>query len=145
VPEGTPAQNAMKYVEWYGGKRCQTYTTPFAFFFALFCEFEFTMDGAAAGAADALLPKFSSPSNPLPWEGERVFCNPPWSNIRPFVELAPASSFACLLVPARTNARWFHRALALGATPRFWEGRLKFGAAKSSSPVDCLLLLFGKP
>lgn len=79
----------------------------------------------------------------MPWKGERVFCNPPWGGIRPFVELAATADLACLLVPARTNCRWFHRALELGAEVRFFLGKPKFVGNAHTSPVDCVLLLFG--
>lgn len=133
----------MTYIRHYGGSRRQNWTTPRAIFDALHAEYSFTMDGASEDG-NALLPKASSVENSLPWTGERVFCNPPWSQIPPFIELASDAAFACLLVPARTNARWFHRALALGAVPRFFPGRPKFGGGKGSSPIDCLLLIFGE-
>lgn len=129
------------YVSWYGGKRSQTLTTPLALFERLHAEYRFTLDGAASDRR--LLPRISTADEPLPWFGERVFCNPPWSNIAPFVEMATTAAFACLLVPARCNCRWFHRALALGAQVRFFLGKPKFGDCKHTSPVDCLLLVFG--
>lgn len=131
------------YVDWYGGERRQSWATPPAFFDALHAEFRFTLDGASE-AGNGLLPRSSSADAPLPWEDERVFCNPPWSNIPPFVELAATAAFAVLLVPARTNCRWFHRALALGAQVRFFLGKPKFVGAKHVSPVDCVLLVFGE-
>ena len=104
------------------------------------------MDGASE-PGNALLPKASTVEIPLPWKGERVFCNPPWSNIAPFVELASTAELAVLLVPARTNVKWFHRALELRAMPRFFRKRPIFEnvAHKGkghNSPVDCLLLVF---
>ena len=131
------------YVDHYQGSREQTYTTPRGFFDLLHAEFHFTMDGASSNG-NGLLPHASTIDRPLPWSGERVFCNPPWSDIKPFVELAALADVAVLLVPARTNAKWFHRALELGAVPRYFVGKLKFGAAKWNSPVDCLLLVFGE-
>jgi hypothetical protein len=133
----------MSYVEHYLGPRTQNLTTPRALFDDLHCEFSFTMDGAA-DMENKLLHLFSSERRPLPWSGERVFCNPPWSNIAPFVELAATADLAVLLVPARTNAKWFHRALALGAKPKFFLGKPKFGNSKWNSPVDCILLVFGQ-
>lgn len=132
---------ARTYVDWYGGKRRQSWATPPEFFQRLHREFGFTLDGASE-PGNGLLNKASTAENPLSWEGERVFCNPPWSNIPPFVELAATADLAVLLVPARTNCRWFHRALELGAVPRFWKGRLRFVGAPSTSPVDCVLLVF---
>jgi hypothetical protein len=139
---------AEQYVGWYGGSRKQNWTTPREIFDPLHGEYRFTMDGASE-PGNGLLPKASTAENPLPWGGERVFCNPPWSNIRQFVELAATADLAVLLVPARTNVRWFHRAIELGASVRFFLGRPKFrnapeGTKGHNSPVDCLLLVFGE-
>jgi hypothetical protein len=134
----------MNYVDWYGkGERKQNWRTPKKLFDALNEQYAFTMDGASE-LGNGLLPKASTAESPLSWTGERVFCNPPWSNIRPFVEQAKDADVAVLLVPARTNARWFHRALELGAIPRFFKPKPKFEGATSSSPVDCVFLVFTK-
>lgn len=136
-----PKIKSRRYVDHYAGERKQDCTTPKAFFAALNARYGFTLDGASS-PDNALLPRFSTEAAELSWEGERVFCNPPWSNIAPFVERAITASFAVLLVPARTNVRWFHRALELGAKPEYWVGRLSF-REPHNSPVDCLLLVFG--
>lgn len=133
----------MTYVDHYAGPRKQDLTTPATLFDALHAEFDFTLDGAAS-PENALLPRYSTIEQPAPWDGERVFCNPPWSNIRPFVELAVTARLAVLLVPARCNAKWFHRALELGAKVRCFLGKPKFGNSKWNSPVDCVLLVFEK-
>jgi hypothetical protein len=130
-----------RYVDHYQGERKQDRRTPKEFFDKLNSRFGFTLDGAAT-SENSLLPKYSTETAPVPWEGERVFCNPPWSNIRPFVELASKADAACLLVPARTNCKWFHRALELGAKTEFWQGKLSFDGPWNS-PIDCLLLLWG--
>lgn len=127
------------YVEWYQKARDQTWTTPATIFDPLMAEFAFDLDGAAS-ADNALLPEWSEGSDT--WQGRRVFCNPPWSNIPPFLELAVTADVAVLLVPARTNAKWFHRALELGAEVRYFMGKPRFGDAKWNSPVDCLLLVW---
>jgi hypothetical protein len=135
----------MSYVDWYGKGRRQNWRTPAALFDSLHREFAFTLDGASE-EGNGLLPLASTAANRIHWRGHRVFCNPPWSNILPFVEHAPCADLAVLLVPARVNCRWFHRALELGATPRFFCGKPKFehpdGGKSSNSPVDCLLLVF---
>jgi len=131
-----------KYVEWYGRDRRQNWGTPQELFEQWHALYGFTMDGASE-PGNGLLPRASTADAPLPWGGARVFCNPPWSNIAPFIELAPAADLAVFLVPARTNARWFHRALELGAEPVFFLKRIKFKGAPHNSPVDCMLLVFG--
>lgn len=135
------------YVAWYGKERRQNWRTPRAMFDELHAEFAFTLDGASE-PGNGLLPTASTAEAPIDWAGHRVFCNPPWSNIPPFVEQAARADLAVLLVPARTNARWFHRALDLGAKPRFFVGRPKFEMPGRSgpghnSPVDCCLLVMG--
>lgn len=131
----------VAYVDWYKRDRHQAYRTPPVLFDPLHAEFRFTLDGASE-PGNELLPLASTAARPIDWRGHRVFCNPPWSNIRPFVELAAQADLAVLLVPARTNAKWFHRALELGAWPRFFLGRVKFVGAPHNCPVDCMLLLF---
>ncbi len=133
------------YVDWYAGDRVQEWQTPPDFFQSLHERFHFDLDGAASDE-NSLLPEGSTIESPVPWTGRRVFCNPPWSNIPPFIEYASLAELAVLLVPARTNARWFHRAVELGAEVEFFKGKLKFlrnGETVSNSPVDCLLLVFG--
>lgn len=139
----TAAGSPAGYVGWYGkGERRQNWTTPRHLFEAWHAKYGFTLDGASE-PGNGLLPRSSTADAPLPWTGERVFCNPPWSNIRPFIERAPEAALAVFLVPARTNARWFHRALSLGAAVHFFLGKPRFGDAKHTSPVDCVLLVFG--
>ncbi len=136
----TRKPQAVGYVRHYGGERKQDRRTPLDFFKRLDAKYGFTMDGAAT-KANCLVARFSSKEFERPWVNERVFCNPPWGNIPPFIELAPEADLAVLLVPARTNCGWFHRALELGAKPDYWKGKLNF-SGKWNSPVDCLLLIF---
>lgn len=134
----------MSYIDWYGKGRYQAWQTPPDLFNKLHREYKFNLDGAAS-EENRLLPEASTVDQPISWRGRRVFCNPPWSDIASFVELAVFAELAVLLVPARTNARWFHRALALGAEVRFFLGKPRFvknGVQKWNSPVDCVLLVF---
>jgi hypothetical protein len=133
----------LSYVDHYQGIRKQARRTPRDFYLQLHSHYSFTMDGAAT-PTNALLHRFSSPRRHLSWRGERVFCNPPWPNIPPFIELGPTAELACFLLPARTNCGWFHRALELGAQTQFFRGKLTFDGLPSVSPIDCLLLIFGK-
>lgn len=134
------------YVDWYGKGRHQNWRTPRSMFDALNAEFAFTLDGASE-PGNGLLSLASTVDSPVDWSGQRVFCNPPWSNIRPFIDLAGKSDLAVFLVPARTNVGWFHHALQMGATVRFFAGRPKFELPSHTgnghnSPVDCVLLIF---
>lgn len=132
----------MPFIDHYRGARKQDLTTPRDFFVKLHERFCFTMDGAAT-TENRLLTRASTLKRLRPWSGERVFCNPPWSDIPPFLEKAPTAELVVFLVPARVNARWFHRALELGARVEFFKPKLRFGGLKHNSPTDCLLLIFG--
>lgn len=64
-----------------------------------------------------------------PWFG-RVFLNPPYSNPRPWLDRAiAAKADGCTVVallPAATDTRWFHEAVAGHAEVRFLRGRIKW-------------------
>jgi hypothetical protein len=59
------------------------------------------------------------PLNPKPdfdglqesWAGKKVYCNPPYSNILPWVEKALASEaeLVVMLLPTRSESEWFHK------------------------------------
>ncbi len=60
----------------------------------------------------------------------RIFCNPPWGNVRPWVEKAiQESSKGCrvhMLLPADTSTRVFHELLLPCAQIEFIQGQVKF-------------------
>jgi phage N-6-adenine-methyltransferase len=86
---------------------------PPAEFWVLNRRFDFTID-AAASAHNAKLPRYVTKEQDglaFPWKGERVYCNPPYSDIAPWVEKAAKAIDAplvVLLLPAnRTEQGWW--------------------------------------
>lgn len=88
------------------------------------------------------------------WSGEKVWCNPPYSDIEPWVEKGidalylsdPALSVFCL--PNRTASSWFKSALCRAHSIAFIKSpRLQFepppGVKATSARHDTLLLFFG--
>jgi hypothetical protein len=79
-------------------------------------RFRFTVD-AAALPRNAKLERFWTPDDDglaQSWEGERVWCNPPYSHIEPWVDKAWRESgraeLVVMLVPAnRTEQGWWQR------------------------------------
>jgi phage N-6-adenine-methyltransferase len=77
-------------------------------------RFDFTIDVAAL-PHNAKLTRFFSPFDDglsKPWAGERVWCNPPYSNIEPWVEKAcieaQRTPLIVMLLPAnRTEQDWW--------------------------------------
>lgn len=136
--------------------------TPPEVFDPLAARFAFTID-AAASAANAKCPRFFTAAvNGLsrPWAGERVWCNPPYSDIRPWVAKAWAEGGAelvVMLLPAnRTEQLWWQRLVEPyrdrpGSRLRteFIAGRLRFIArgrdgigANERPPFGCCLLVW---
>lgn len=47
-----------------------------------------------------------------------------------------------MLLPARTDSRWFHEYIYNKAEVRFVKGRLKFGGSKNSAPFPSMVVIF---
>lgn len=80
--------------------------TPFLLFRNLHGEFSFTLDGAAT-EHDTLLPRFTDNIGNQSWNGERVFCNPPYSNIKTFLSKASEADLAVFLIPHRPHTTYW--------------------------------------
>jgi phage N-6-adenine-methyltransferase len=115
--------------------------TPREFFDPLHVRYGFTVD-AAASPDNALLPRFWTRKDDAlrkRWESERVWCNPPYSNIPEWVskaynETMVGCPLAVLLLPAdRTEQPFWQyyiepfRDRGLGVRTEFVAKRIKFG------------------
>ena len=49
-----------------------------------------------------------------------------------------------MLLPARTDTRWFHDFIYNKAEIRFIKGRLKFGNSKNSAPFPSMIVIMGR-
>jgi hypothetical protein len=80
----------------------------------------------------------------LDWNNRRIFCNPPWSEITPWVDKAYASNaLTVFLLPARTSTQWFARLMASpGNTEiRLFRKRVKFiRGGEQKNPTDGTLV-----
>lgn len=47
-----------------------------------------------------------------------------------------------MLLPARTDTKWFHEYIYNQAEIRFIKGRLKFGKSKNSAPFPSMIIIF---
>lgn len=83
---------------YHGGS--DDWRTPYRLFRNLHHEFGFSMDGAAT-EHDALLPRFTDDIHNQSWVGERVFCNPPYSDTKTFLLKASEADLAVFLIPYR--------------------------------------------
>lgn len=83
----------------------------------------------------------------LPWQTP-AFCNPPYSRIAEWVKKAfdeskrDGGGLVVLLIPSRTDTRWWHEYVMRAKEIRFIRGRLKFGDAKNSAPFPSCVVVF---
>lgn len=88
----------------HGGSDC--WRTPSLMFRNLHREFSFSLDGAAT-KHDTLLPRFTDDISRQSWAGERVFCNPPYSDIPSFLVKASEADLAVFLIPYRPQTTYW--------------------------------------
>ena len=125
------------------------WSTPKWIFDALNKEFSFTID-VAATASNAKLPRYFTEKEDglsYSWEGERVFCNPPYGRVigNWVQKLAASEAELCVgVLPARTDTRWFHEFIIGKAEIRFIRGRLKFGDSKNSAPFPSMICVWDR-
>lgn len=132
----------------------QQWSTPDELFLQLHSEFAFTVDAAAASSNAKLSIFWGEAEDALtqPWQGHRVWCNPPYINVTPWVHKAQSEAHnhgvtTALLLPARTEQAWFKSLLADSVELAFFAGRIQFlppeGIAASSNREGSLLAVFG--
>ena len=122
--------------------------TPQDLFDKVNAEFGFTLDVCAL-PENAKCEKFYSPAEDglsQPWTGV-CWCNPPYGRqIGKWVRKAFFSSVegatVVMLLPARTDTKWFHDYILHRAEVRVLKGRLKFGGGyqQRTLPVDASYL-----
>lgn len=106
--------------------------TPQSLFDQLDEEFHFTLDAASNDQNAKCEHHYTVENSGLEhsWEGETVFCNPPYGrNIGDWIrkasqEASKPDTLVVLLVPARTDTRWFQNHILHRAEVRFLPGRL---------------------
>ena len=122
--------------------------TPQDFFDNLNEEFHFTLDPCADEYNHKCARYFTKEQDGLKqsWIGS-VFCNPPYGRkIGKWVEKAYFSALegavVVMLIPARTDTKYFHDYILGKAEIRFIKGRLRFGNSKKSAPFPSMVVVF---
>jgi phage N-6-adenine-methyltransferase len=140
--------------------------TPRPLFLDLHREFGFTLDACATKESAKLDRYFTKQDDGLKqsWKGQRVFFNPPWSDIESWVLKAwrecERAELAVGLLPVWTDRQWWHDHVEkVRDTPssplrtRFLRGRIRFGHPGNPDGVGvespnfwcCLLIWRGEP
>lgn len=125
------------------------WSTPQDIYDKLNKEFCFTLDPCATVENHKCNTFFTIEQNGLlqNWGGQTVFCNPPYSQIGLWVEKAFRESrkdntIVVLLIPSRTDTKYFHNFIYHRSEIRFIRGRLKFGDSKNSAPFPSMVVIF---
>lgn len=81
----------------------------------------------------------------IPW-GKSNFVNPPYSAIKHWCRKAyeewQLGKTIVMLIPSRTDTRYWHDYIMKSNEIRFIKGRLKFGNAKNSAPFPSAIVVF---
>jgi site-specific DNA-methyltransferase (adenine-specific) len=125
------------------------WATPQYLFDELNKEFHFDIDACATDENHKCDVYYTKEQDGLKmeWGGYVVFCNPPYSKIGEWVKKAyyegrKDNTVVVLLIPSRTDTRWFHNYILHRAEIRFISGRLKFGDAVNSAPFPSMVVIF---
>lgn len=123
--------------------------TPDTIYQSLDNEFHFTLDPCATDQNHKCEQYYTQSENGLlqNWGGNRVFCNPPYSHVAAWVEKAyreamQDNTIVVLLIPSRTDTKYFHNFIYHRAEIRYIKGRLKFGDAVYNAPFPSMIVIF---
>ena len=128
--------------------------TPLSLFNELNKKYQFTLDPASSDSNAKCVKHYTIADNGLKqdWSGESVFLNPPYGNeISAWVKKASQealkpNTIIVLLLPARTDTRWFHEYLYHRAKIDFLKGRLHFTinrVTQQSAPFPSMIAVLG--
>lgn len=128
------------------------WTTPKEIFDLLNDEFKFDIDVCASDDNHLCKRYYTKESNGLlqNWGGERCFCNPPYSEVAKWVEKAfyetkNKNTLVVMLIPSRTDTKYFHNFIYNRSEIRFVKGRLKFGNSNNNAPFPSMVVIFRGP
>ena len=132
--------------------KTDNWATPQDFFDNLNEEFHFTLDPCANEEKHKCNLFYTKEQDGLTkdWGGHVVFCNPPYGKeIADWVRYSYEQSqkpntTVVMLIPARTDTRYFHDYIYGKAEIRFIKGRLKFGDATTAAPFPSMVVVYRK-
>ena len=115
----------------------QNWKTPKAFYQALDSEFNFDFDPCPKKpTCDGLTAEW----------GSRSYVNPPYGELPKWIEKAFAEwkkgKTVVMLIPSRTDTRWWHQYVMKATQIRFIKGRLHFDDQPNPAPFPSAIVVF---
>tara|TARA_R100001082_G_scaffold104254_1_gene75443 strand:- start:274 stop:774 length:501 start_codon:yes stop_codon:yes gene_type:complete len=130
----------------------QDWATPQEFYDKLNLELgPFTLD-ACATTENAKCKKFFTPEDDgliEDWYGHNVFVNPPYGRgidrwiKKGYEESLKRRTRVVMLIPARTDTKYWHEYVMKAHAIHFVKGRLKFGGSENAAPFPSAVVIFG--
>lgn len=114
--------------------------TPKPLFDNLNSEFNFVGDVAASDINHLCGKYLTAEQDALTVDWAKYFgkgykwCNPPYDNVKPWIDKAAAERSVIMLVPADTSVKWFKEAVLTADEIRFINGRISFVRADTQEP-----------
>ena len=114
-------------------------------------DFSFTLDPCATDENHKCEKYYTMETDGLAqsWEGESVFVNPPYSQTKKWLQKAYEETrrsnkptIVAVLIPSRTDTKYFHEFCMKADEIRFVKGRLKFGGQKNAAPFPSMVVVF---
>lgn len=105
-------------------------------------EFRFDFDPCPLYGAESEVDGLS-----VPW-GTSTFVNPPYGRViglwtaKAKSEARGGGKTVVLLIPSRTDTKWWHSDIMEADEIRFVKGRLKFGGATTPAPFPSAIVVF---
>lgn len=125
------------------------WATPQPFYERLNQEFGFSVDVCASAESHKCARYYDLQTDGLKqvWSGETWWCNPPYGrSLREWTTkaaLASLDSVGVMLLPARTDTKWFHFDIwPVASEIRFIKGRLHFGGCPNPAPFPSMVVVF---
>ena len=123
--------------------------TPDDFYLILDNQFHFTLDPCSDAFNRKCAKHYTIADDGLSksWEGETVFVNPPYSDIKEWVkkcyeEGQKPNTIVVMLIPSRTDTKYWHNYCMKANAIYFVKGRLKFGNSKNYAPFPSAVVVF---
>lgn len=126
------------------------WATPREFFRKLDSQFAFTLDPCAR-SHNAVCSKYYTPEDDgllQDWSGNTVFVNPPYGRgigqwvKKSYEEGCKDGTTVVMLIPARTDTKYWHEYAMKADEVRLIKGRLKFGGGSNSAPFPSAVVVF---
>lgn len=125
------------------------WATPLKFYEDLDNRFHFNLDPCATNENHKCEKYFTKEDDGLVqnWGEQRVFCNPPYGREiykwveKAYLENKNNGAFVVMLLPARTDTKWFHDYIYNKHEVIFIKGRLKFNDGKQAAPFPSMLVI----